>query len=131
MTQVPHEYVPNDVGHSAVTCKWCAGTPNENAVLGPNHCDERAKKDPAVNGSKKTMTDEMKSNAATGFVVVGMHNGNGPEAFKVMDILDNEPDAQKRAKELAEMNEGAIFGVYQKVGSARLVRQVEWRGQRG
>jgi hypothetical protein len=77
------------------------------------------------------MTDEMKANAATGFVVIGMHGGTSPDAFKVMDITDNEPDAQKRAKELADMNEGSIFGVYQKVGTARVVRQVEWRGQRG
>lgn len=68
---------------------------------------------------------------ATRFLVVGMHNGNGPDAFKVVAIVDSEGKATELAKEYAEKEEGAIFGVFQKVGTARLVRKVEWAGIRG
>ena len=77
------------------------------------------------------MTDEMKSNDATRFLVVGMHGGPGPDAFKVEAIEESEGAAKKKASELAEADEGAIYGVFQKVGTARLVRNVEWRGQNG
>lgn len=77
------------------------------------------------------MTEEMKANDATRFLVVGMHNGNGPDAFKVVAIVDSEGKATEIAKEHAEKEEGAIFGVFQKVGTARIVRKVEWVGQRG
>lgn len=39
--QFPHEYVAAQLGHSNQVCKWCSGTPMENAVLNPSHCDER------------------------------------------------------------------------------------------
>lgn len=38
---LPHEYIPAQLGHANQVCKWCAGTPNENAVIAPNHCDKR------------------------------------------------------------------------------------------
>lgn len=43
---VPHEYGPSQVGHGEAQCKWCLGTNRENAVIAPNHCDERAQRDP-------------------------------------------------------------------------------------
>lgn len=77
------------------------------------------------------MTDEMKANDATRYLVVGMHNGNGPDAFKVEAIETSEGEAKRKAETLAEENEGAIYGVFQKVGSARLIRRVEWKGATG
>lgn len=77
------------------------------------------------------MTEEMKANDATRYLVVGMHSGNGPDAFKVEAIEDSEGKAQEKARELAEKEEGSIYGVFQKVGTARLVKKVEWTGQRG
>lgn len=35
----PHEYIPAQLGHSNLICKWCSGTPRENEVLDPNHCE--------------------------------------------------------------------------------------------
>lgn len=43
MTDVPHEYGPSRVGHGEAQCKWCHGTNRENAIISPNHCEERAK----------------------------------------------------------------------------------------
>lgn len=80
---------------------------------------------PKVNGDPKPVGD------ATRFLVVGMHNGNGPDAFKVVAIEESEGKATEIAKAMADKEEGAIFGVFQKVGTARLVRKVEWTGQRG
>lgn len=45
--QVPHEYGPSHVGHGEAQCKWCLGTNRENAVIAPNHCEQRAARDPA------------------------------------------------------------------------------------
>lgn len=133
MSWAAHEYVPRNLGHSTVACKWCAGTPNENAVLGPDHCDARAQKDPAIIGRNDVTekVDDTLSNDATRYVVVGMHSGNGPDAFKVVAIEDSEGKAKEKANELAAKEEGAIFGVFQKLGTARLVKKVEWTGQRG
>lgn len=37
-----HEYVPANLGHSNTACKWCAGTPQENAALGEeDFCKKR------------------------------------------------------------------------------------------
>lgn len=73
------------------------------------------------------MTDEMKANDATRFLVVAMEH----DSFKVIGIHDSEGKAQEEAKSCAEGNEGAIYGVFQKLGTARLVKKVEWSGQRG
>ena len=72
------------------------------------------------------MTEDQKQGSATEFLVVGMHNGNGPHAFKVVSIVGDEDKAIEIASDFADKEEGAIFGVYQKVGTARLKRQVEW-----
>ena len=49
---VPHEYGPSRVGHGDAQCKWCLGTNRENAIISPNHCDQRKRKDPTYNGEK-------------------------------------------------------------------------------
>ena len=46
---IPHEYGPSTVGHGEAQCIWCLGTNRENAVLDPNHCAERARRDPSLN----------------------------------------------------------------------------------
>lgn len=128
MRHPPHEYVARDLGHSTEVCKWCAGTPSENFVLNPHHCEARARND-TEGLRRKQVTEETKAAAdVTRFIVVGMHSGPGPEAFKVEGIHDSEGKAQDEAKRLAGENEGAIYGVFQKVGTARVTRQVDWRG---
>ncbi len=77
------------------------------------------------------MTEEMKANDATRYLVVGMHNGSGPAAFKVVGIVDSEGKASEVAKDHASRDPGAIYGVYQKLGTARTVSKVEWKGAAG
>lgn len=65
---------------------------------------------------------------ATGYLVIGMHNGNGPGAFIVVGIHADEEPARKQAESCAHHEHGAIYGVYQKVAVAESIRRVEWRG---
>lgn len=46
MAARPHEYVASQVGHGEAQCRWCYGTNRELAVIAPNHCSERAARDP-------------------------------------------------------------------------------------
>ncbi len=72
------------------------------------------------------MTEDQKKGTATDFLVVAMHNGNGPSAFKVVSIVGDEAKAIEIANDFADKNEDTIFGVYEKFGTACLKRQVEW-----
>lgn len=72
----------------------------------------------------------MMSNSkdATGHIVVRMVDGNGPSAWTVVGIHDDPDAAQQQAERRArEDGDGALFGVYSKTGTARLVSNVEWR----
>lgn len=51
--QVPHEYSTSKVGHGDAQCIWCLGTNRENAIIAPNHCEERARRDPTYAGLEK------------------------------------------------------------------------------
>lgn len=65
---------------------------------------------------------------ASGFVIVRM----GDKYEIVMPPHDAEAAAKAEAERLAEADEeGFIFAVYAKVGTARAVRKVEWKGRNG
>lgn len=67
------------------------------------------------------MTEEMKANDADRFIVV--------HAGAVLYVADNEGDAMAEAKALALRDEkDGRYTVYQKVGTARSERKVEWKG---
>jgi len=74
------------------------------------------------------MTDEMKAEDATRYLVVAMDNGNGPGAFKVLAIESSEGTARKCAEAEADKEDGRIVGVFQKIGTARTQRAVVWKG---
>lgn len=75
------------------------------------------------------MTDEMKAADATRYMVVQI---DAKDATNIGEagMFSSEGDARKHAEGLARENEGQIVAVYQKVGSATLTRQVEWKGAR-
>lgn len=52
-----HEYVPAQLGHSSQVCKWCAGTPAENSVIAPAHCDMRPVDDGSASNPEPTMDE--------------------------------------------------------------------------
>lgn len=68
---------------------------------------------------------EVKSDA-TGYVLIAMCNGSGPEAFRTVGIYDCADVAAKRAREFAEREPGTPFGVFAKVGVAKSVTEIKW-----
>lgn len=70
------------------------------------------------------MTEEMKVNDATRYIVVCLHDDE-----KVLAVFDNEGDATVAAKEQALHDEqDRCYAVYQKLGSAQAVRKADWKG---
>lgn len=70
------------------------------------------------------MTDEMKAEDATRYLVVAMDH----DSFKVLSIENSEGNAKKRAEEEADREDGRIVGVFQKIGTARAQRTIAWKG---
>tara|TARA_Y100001938_G_scaffold150301_1_gene240575 strand:+ start:834 stop:1055 length:222 start_codon:yes stop_codon:yes gene_type:complete len=70
------------------------------------------------------MTEEMKSNDATRYVVVNISESGSIS----QDFFPSEGAAREHAEVEAAGNEGSTFAVFQKVGSARLEPKVTWKG---
>lgn len=69
------------------------------------------------------MTDEMKANDATRYAIVNLNSGG------VISYAESEGEAVRIAKNKATDGKGdEEYAVFQKIGSARLVPQVEWKG---
>ena len=68
------------------------------------------------------MTDEMKANDASRYVVVN----NASNA--VEGLYAAEGEAKTNAETLAADNDGIEFSVYTKIGSAKLQPKVIWKG---
>ena len=76
------------------------------------------------------MTDEMKENDATRFMVIRLEPGM-LDALTVISCHVAEGDAQKSAQECAMKDEhDRAYAVMQKVGTAKAAREVTWRGAR-
>jgi hypothetical protein len=69
------------------------------------------------------MTEDMKQNDATRYVVVNITG-----EFKIESVENNEAAAKKKAEALAAENEGTEYAVFQKIGSAKLDPRVVWKG---
>jgi hypothetical protein len=76
------------------------------------------------------VTEDMKENDATRYLVVKMGNGQRLEqAWTIVSVHAAPGDAQSDAEVSASKDtEGYIWGVYQKVGTARLIPKIEWKG---
>jgi hypothetical protein len=68
------------------------------------------------------MTEEMKRNDATRFMVVNAENS------EVQDCFEAEGPAKEYAEKLANDETDCEFVVYQKVGSAKMLPKVVWKG---
>ena len=75
------------------------------------------------------MTEEMKENDATRYIVVRLNlETTGPEPT-VVCLCDSEGLAIEEAKNRAQNDESSThYGVYQKIGTARAAREVKWKG---
>ena len=79
------------------------------------------------------MTEEMKENDATRFMVIRVETAvaDGKPTLCVISCHVAEGDAQKHAQELALADDhDRPFVVMQKVGTAKAAREVTWKGAR-
>lgn len=80
------------------------------------------------------MTEEMKENDATRYLVVMFEAKGAPLApdesmFTVISEHCSPADAEKVARDRAMADpHDRTFTVYQKIGSARAAREVTWKG---
>lgn len=44
----PHDYIKANLGHSPVMCRYCGGTPAENAALGEYECAKAQSREAAT-----------------------------------------------------------------------------------
>ena len=79
------------------------------------------------------MTDEMKENDATRYMVIRLETAvaDGKPTLCVISCHVAEGDAQKAAQECAMKDEhDRAYAVMQKVGTAKAAREVTWKGAR-
>ena len=71
------------------------------------------------------MTERQKENETARFLVVNIGKG------EIEGEASSQDDARAKAERLAIEQEGAVFGVYQKIGTARAETTAAWRGISG
>ena len=71
------------------------------------------------------MTEEMKEKNSARFLVVDISDGG---TLEVCAEAPSPEAARAEAEKLAADTEGHTFGVYQKIGTARLEPKVVWKG---
>lgn len=77
------------------------------------------------------MTDEMKENDATRYMVIRLDPAGATPGHTVISCHVAEGDAAKAATDCAMKDENDLaYVVMQKVGTAKAAREVTWKGAR-